>query len=83
MSIRQYEFNQFSRTLVQPPTYLTDRFGRLNLVITDVSIISIFICSENIGLQWMGTCHPMATLKYIDSVTSLPQMRLLLYYKLV
>ena len=24
----------------------------------------------------MGTCHPMATLEYIDSVTSLPQIRL-------
>ena len=22
----------------------------------------------------MGTCHPMATLKYIDSVTSFPQI---------
>ena len=28
----------------------------------------------------MGTCHPMATLKYIDSVTSLPQIYL---YKVV
>ena len=29
----------------------------------------------------MGTCHPMATLKYIDSVTSLP-VNIKLRYKL-
>ena len=26
--------------------------------------------NETTGLRCMGTCHPMATLKYIDSVTS-------------
>ena len=28
--------------------------------------------NETTGLRCMGTCHPMATLKYIDSVTSFP-----------
>ena len=37
-----------------------------------INIANILCRSENIGLRCMGTCHPMATLKYIDSFTSFP-----------
>ena len=30
--------------------------------------------NETTGLRCMGACHPMATLKYTDSVTSFPQI---------
>ena len=37
--------------------------------------------NETTGLRCMGACHPMATLKYIDSVTSFP-VNIKLRYKM-